>query len=193
MAEHSIVHGMDLDQLEAFRSAQAADPISLGLEAVGSWEGHSGRSTVHVGPYTLGGDRIDRKTRHYTFSYGAWREVEEALGFVGPTDRIEPVEMALTAIAACLTNSIALNAPRHGIDIECLEIKVSCEVDPSVLLEIKGPEDHTSCMPKISSEVVVKGDVTDDQLAEIKRLIKYSPVHGLIEYANTCESQVRRA
>ena len=187
------VTGMDLDKLEAFRSAIKESPVILGLEARGIWEGHSGRSTVHIGPYELGGERIDRETRHYTIPYGAWREVEEAVGFEGPTDRAEPVEMALGAIAACLCNSIALNAPRNGIKLEGLEINVRTEIDPSVLFEVKGPESHTSCMPKIVSEVKVKGDISDDQLDTIKRLISYSPVHGMIEYANTVESRVTRA
>ena len=187
------VTGMDLDKLEAFRSAIKESPVILGLEARGIWEGHSGRSTIHIGPYELGGERIDRETRHYTIPYGAWREVEEAIGFEGPTDRAEPVEMALGAIAACLCNSIALNAPRNGIKLEGLEINVRTDIDPSVLFEVKGPESHTSCMPKIVSEVKVKGDISDDQLDTIKRLISYSPVHGMIEYANTVESRVTRA
>ncbi len=186
------VTGMDLDKLEAFRSAIKESPIILGLHAKGIWEGHSGRSTIHIGPYELGGEHIDRETRHYTIPYGAWREVEEAIGFEGPTDRVEPVEMALGAIAACLVNSIALNAPRNGINLEGLEVNVHTDIDPSVLFEVKGPESHTSCMPKIVSEVKVKGDISDDQLEEIKRLISYSPVHGMIEYANTVESSVTR-
>ncbi|MDJ0957922.1 MAG: OsmC family protein [Arenicellales bacterium] len=186
------VTGMDLDKLEAFRSAIKESPVVLGLEARGIWEGHSGRSTIHIGPYEIGDERIDRETRHYTIPYGAWREVEETIGFEGPTDRAEPVEMALGAIAACLCNSIALNAPRHGINLEGLEINVRTDIDPSVLFEVKGPESHTSCMPKIVSEVKVKGDITDDQLETIKRLIHYSPVHGMIEYANKVESEVTR-
>ncbi len=192
MAEINVVNGMDIEKLEAFRQSLESDPVILGLSAMGIWEGHSGRSTVHIGPYVLGGDRIDRSTRHYTIPYGAWREVEEAIGFVGPTDRMEPVEMALSAIAACLTNSIALNAHRHGIKLDGLEIKVSCDIDPSVLFEVRGPEAHTSCMPKITSEVKVKGDLTEEQLETIERLVHYSPVHGLIEYANTVESIVTR-
>jgi uncharacterized OsmC-like protein len=184
---------MDLDKLEAFRSALKESPVVLGLEARGIWEGHSGRSTIHIGPFELGGERIDRETRHYTIPYGAWREVEEAIGFEGPTDRAEPVEMALGAVAACLCNSIALNAPRNGIKLEGLEVDVHTDIDPSVLFEVKGPESHTSCMPKIVSEVKVKGDISDDQLDTIKRLISYSPVHGMIEYANTVESRVTRA
>lgn len=187
------VTGMDLDKLEAFRSALKESPVVLGLEARGIWEGHSGRSTIHIGPYELGGERIDRETRHYTIPYGAWREVEEAIGFEGPTDRAEPVEMALGAVAACLCNSIALNAPRNGINLEGLEVNVRTDIDPSVLFQVKGPESHTSCMPKIVSEVKVKGDITDEQMETIKELVSYSPVHGMIEYANTVESRVSRA
>ena len=188
----TIKSGMDLEKLEAFRTALSENPVILGLEARGVWEGHSGRSTVHIGPYELGGERIERDTRHYTIPYGAWTEVEEAIGFVGPTDRAEPVEMALGAVAACLCNSIALNAPRNGIDLDGLEINVRADVDPSVLFEVKGPESHTSCIPKIVTEVKVKGDISDEQLETIKRLIHYSPVHGMVEYANTVESHVTR-
>jgi uncharacterized OsmC-like protein len=187
-----IVNGMDLDKLEGFRKEISKRTVDLGLEATGIWEGPTGRSTVHIGPYELNGKRIDRPTRHYTLPYGAWREVEEVLGFVGPTDRLEPVEMALSAVAACLTNSIALNAPRHGIELEGLEIKVSCNLDPSVLFEVKHPTEHTSCMPKITSDITVKGDLTDEQLEVIKGLAEYSPVHGMIAMANTCETNVSR-
>ena len=189
----NIVQGMDLEKLEEFRSSLEKDPVVLGLEVRGIWEGHSGRSTVHIGPYNLGGTKIDRPTRHYTFPYGAWREVEEVLGFEGPTDRVEPVEMALSAVAACLTNSIALNAPRHGIKLEGLEVNVSCELDPSVLFEVKKPEDHTSCMPKVTSKIKVKGDISPEQLETIERLVHYSPVHGMLAYANKMEAVVSKS
>ena len=192
MTEVNIVHGMDIGKLEAFRQSLKENPVNLGLEVKGIWEGHSGRSTVHIGPYAINGQRIDRSTRHYTVPYGAWKEVEESVGFIGPTDRAEPVEMALSAVAACLANSIALNAHRHGIDLEGLEIKVSCNVDPSVLFEVKGPESHTSCIPKITSEVTVKGDISDEQMEIIDRLVHHSPVHGMIEYANKVESVIKR-
>ncbi len=63
---------------------------------------------------------------------------------------------------------------------------------PSVLFEVKGPESHRSCMPKIVTEVKVKGDITDEQIETIERLIHYSPVHGMVEYGNTVESSVTR-
>ncbi len=187
-----VINGMDLEKLEAFRSALKENPIILGLEARGVWEGHSGRSTVHIGRYKLGDELIDRETRHYTIPYGAWREVEDAIGFVGPTDRVEPVEMALGAIAACLINSIALNAPRHNINLEELEIEVHSDIDPSVLFEVKGPDAHASCMPKITTEVKVKGDISDEQLRKIEELVHYSPVHGMVEFSNKTETHVSR-
>ena len=187
------VKGMDLDKLQAFRPSIKANPVSLGLEARTIWEGHSGRSTVHIGPYSLNGQRVERETGHYTIPYGAWREVEDVIGFEGPTDRVEPVDMALGAVAACLVNSISLNAPRNGIDLEGLDVKVSADVDPSVLFEVKWPEQHTSCIPKISTEIQVKGNLTDEQIKTIERLARYSPVHGMIEYANHTETRVIRS
>lgn len=189
----NIVDGMDLEKLEAFRDSLKTNPVTLGLEAIGFWEGHSGRSTVHIGPFKMVDQRIDRPTRHYTFAYGAWKEIEEGVGFVGPTDRAEPVEMALGALAACLASSIALNAPRHGIKLESLEVKVSCNLDPSVLFEVKGPESHNTCMSNITTEARVRGDITDQQLKTIERLLHHSPVMGLIERVNKVESNVTRA
>jgi uncharacterized OsmC-like protein len=48
-------------------------------------------------------------------------------------------------------------------------------------------------MPKITTEVKVKGDITDEQLQTIHDLVHYSPVHGMVEYANTVEAKVVRA
>jgi uncharacterized OsmC-like protein len=189
----TIVNGMDLDKLEAFRKSLNGRPVTLGLQAMGIWEGHSGRCTVHIAPYRLGDQRIERLTRHYTIAYGGWREVEEAIGFVGLTDRAEAVEMALGALAACVTTSIAFNAPRHGIKLEGIEIKTSCNLDPSVLFEVKGPEFQPTCMSKITIEVKIKGDVTDEQLKTVEHLVHHSPVFGLIECAHEVRSSVGKA
>ena len=193
MAQGEIVNGMDLAKLEAFRTSLKEDPITLGLEVRGTWEGHSGRSTVHIGPYRLGSDRIDRSTRHYTVAYGAWREVEDALGFVGPTDRAEPVEMALAATAACLINSISFNTARLEIDTEDIEINVRTTVDPPVLFAVKGPEQHGSCLGKIEYDVKIKGDVSDEDLVTIKKLCAHSPVHGMMAESIECDGEVTRA
>ncbi len=185
MAEGKIVAGVDTGKLEEFRSAQQKDPVTLGLKAKALWEGEMGRAIVHIGPYKLNGDNIDRPTRQYTTAYGAWKEVEEAVGMVGPTDRQEPVEMALGAMAACVVNSITWNAHRHGIKLDDLEVTVSTDVNPDVLFELRGPEEHTSCMPNLRAEIKVKGEgLTPEKLEIIKKLAEHSPVDGLVAQAN---------
>ena len=48
-------------------------------------------------------------------------------------------------------------------------------------------------MPKITTEVRVKGDISDEQVKKIEELARYSPVHGMVEYANHTETKVIRA
>lgn len=184
-SNNGIVNGVDTAKLEEFRKSLDKDPVSLGLEAKAVWDGEMGRSTVHIGPFSLNNDRIDRPTRQYTVSYGAWREVEEAIGAIGPTDREEPVEMALGAMASCIVNAITFNAYRHGIDLDDIQVSVSTDVDPSVLFEMKGPESHNACMQNLRADIKVKGDnLTPEKLETIKRLAELSPVDGLISQAN---------
>ena len=191
----TVRQGVDIDKLESFRSVLESNPekIRLHLEAKAIYEGQAGRSLVHVGPYSLDDMDVDRPTRHYTFPFGAWKEVEETIGVEGPADRMEPVEMALAATAACLINSITFNAARLGIDTEGLEISVRSTVDPRVLFAVKEPTEHKACMGTIEYDVKVTGDVSDEELETIHNLCKYSPVHGLMAEAIEVSGNVVRA
>ncbi len=191
----TVRQGVDIDKLESFRSLLEGNPekIRLHLEAKAIYEGQAGRSLVHVGPFSLDDMAVDRPTRQYTFPFGAWKEVEETIGVQGPTDRMEPVEMALAATAACLINSITFNAARLGIDTAGLEISVRSTVDPRVLFAVKEPSEHKACMGTIEYDVKVTGDVSDEELETIHNLCKYSPVHGLMAEAIEINGKVVRA
>ena len=191
----TIRQNVNIEKLENFRSFLKDNPDKgkLHLQVKAIYEGQAGRSMVHVGPYSLDDAKIDRPTRHYTFPFGAWREVEELTGMEGPTDRMEPVEMALAATAACLINSITYNAARLGIDTDGLEITVRSSVDPRVLFGIKEPEDHKSCLGAIEYDVKVTGDVSDDDLETIERLCRHSPVHGMMSEEIKISGEVMRA
>ncbi len=186
---------VDIDKLESFRTflGENPDKVRLHLEAKAVYEGQAGRSLVHIGKYGLDDEEIDRPTRHYTFPFGAWKEVEEVLGVEGPTDRMEPVEMALAATAACLINSVSFNAARLGIDTEGMEISVRSTINPRVLFAIMEPEDHKQCLGAIEYDVKVTGDVSDEDLATIKKLCDYSPVRGMMTENITVNGQVTRA
>ena len=101
--------------------------------------------------------------------------------------------VALAAIAACLINSITLNAARLEIDTEGLEITVKSTVDPRVLFAIKKPEDHRACLGTLEYDVKVNGKVSDEEIETIKDLCRYSPVHGLIAEAINVSGRVSRA
>lgn len=186
---------LNIEKHEQFRNYLIDNPekARLSLECKAVYEGQAGRSTVHVGPFSLDGDKVDRSTRHYTFPFGAWREVEDLIGHEGPTDRIEPVEMAIAATAACLINSISFNAARLGMDTEGLEINVRTTVNPRVLFAIMGPEEHGSCLGKIEYDVKVSGNVSDEDLVTIKQLCKHSPVHGMMTESISVDGTVARA
>ncbi len=191
----TVRQGVNVEKLEAFRGFLAENPDKgqLGLEVKAVYEGQAGRSTVHVGKYEIDGDTIDRDTRHYTFPFGAWREVEELLGVEGPTDRMEPVEMALAATAACVVNAQTYNSTRLGIDTEGVEVTIREKVDPRVLFALREPTEHTSCLGGLDIDVKVHGDVSDDELATLSNLAVYSPVYGLIAEPVAVNHQVTRA
>jgi uncharacterized OsmC-like protein len=191
----TIRQNVDVDKLEEFRNFLADNPekARLHLEAKAIYEEQAGRSTVHIGPFAVDDQKIDRATRHYTFPFGAWREVEELIGVPGATDRMEPVEMTLAAVAACLINSISFNAARLDIDTEGMEINVRTTVDPRVLFALKGPEEHGTCIGTIAYDVQVKGDVSDEELETIRDLCRYSPVYGMMSEKINLVSNLARA
>ena len=191
----TLKHNVDMEKLEGFRTFLADNPdkAKLRLKARAVYEGQAGRSTVHVGPFAVDGVAVDRETRHYTFPFGAWREVEELLGVAGATDRMEPVEMTLAATAACLINAISYNAARMGIKADGLEIRVETTVDPRVLFAIKGPDQHRACLGTLEYEVKVKGDVSDEDIQTIHQLCEHSPVHGMIAEPIDIAGRVVRA
>ena len=191
----TIKQNIDVEKLEGFRTFLKDNPekVRLSLEAKAIYEGQVGRCLVHIGKYGLDEDVIDRPTRQYTFPFGAWKEVEDVLGVEGPTDRMEPVEMALAATAACLINSVSFNAVRMGIDAEDMEITVRSKVDPRVLFAVKDPMEHSNCLGAIEYEVKVSGDVSDEDLETIHQLCQHSPVHGMMAEPLEMDGRVSRA
>jgi len=94
--------GLDLRKFRDFCTFAEQNPadVMFELEATGVAKGRAVHTLATTGAYTLGGQRIDRIARRYSYHFGAHREVEEALGLVDPTDREEVVEVALAALSA---------------------------------------------------------------------------------------------
>lgn len=180
-----VKHGVDTEQFQAFIDWLEDNPESgfLTLRSEGFYDGVVGRSTVHIGPYDLDEETIERPTRHYTIQYGAWKEIEAEGGYVGPTDRIEPVETTLSALNACLQVAVSINALRHGYDFDDIHVNVEAVVDPRVLFGVNDVGE--SCLQTIRADIEVEGeDLDEEDVEHIKSMAKRSPVHELVSDEN---------
>ena len=124
VAAATTLPGFDREKLEGFVAYATENPndVILSLESKTYWESHGGSTLAKVGPWALAGQRIDKPTRDFSIQYGAWKEVEGAIGIPGASDRLEPVEGALSALCACMNWAICINAARQGVTFDKLAI-----------------------------------------------------------------------
>lgn len=193
----TVRQGLDLEALRGFTQFARESPsdVQFGFEAVGEYEGRAVHTTTTTGPYTLGGERIDRLARRYTRHYGAHREVEAALGFVDPTDREEVIEAVLAALTGCVNAAVSTSALVRGIELERLTTTVSVRWDPAVFLHLAEPE-HDGAPARqfrdLRVELVVAADgLTDDDLDYLRRSVGRSAVYSLISTANASTPVIR--
>jgi uncharacterized OsmC-like protein len=175
--------GVDTETFEGFAefAAENPDAVQLGLSASSTYEGTCAHSLAKIDSYTLGGETIARDTREYTIPYGGWREVLDTAGWVGATDRVEPVEAALSALASCINVGITINAVAHGVEIEHLRTRVRTDFDPGVLFSLQDLGDADGVFENLTAEVEIESpDLDKDQIDEWARR---APVYTLVSLA----------
>ena len=183
-------HGVDRETLASFADHAGENPedVQLGLEADATYEGTCAHSLASIDSYELGGETIDRPTREYTIPYGGWREVLEAGGWVGATDRMEPVEVACSALAACINVGISINAVAHGVDIDSLETTVRTDFDPAVLFGLADLEEAEGVFENLTVSIAVTGDDVDEDM--IDEWARRAPVYTLVSLDQDVEMTV---
>jgi len=188
--DQQTAHGVDLETLEGFAAHAAENPeaVQLGLGASATYEGTAAHSLAKVDSYELGGETIARDTREYTIPYGGWKEVLDAGGWVGATDRLEPIEAALSALAACINVGITINAAANDVDIDHLQTRVRTDFDPAVLFSLTELKEADSVFENLTAEVEIDGEDLDrDQIDEWARR---APVYTLVSLAQDIEMTV---
>ena len=183
-------HGIDLETLEGFAEHAAENPeaVQLGLGASATYEGTAAHSLAKIDSYELGSETIARETREYTIPYGGWKEVLDAGGWIAPIDRLEPVEAALSALAACINVGITINAAANDVAIEHLQTRVRTDFDPAVLFSLKELKEADSAFENLTVEVEIDGeDLDQDQIDEWARR---APVYTLTSLAQDVEVAV---
>jgi hypothetical protein len=191
--------GLDVQKFRNFCAFAKKNPadVMFGLEATGVAEGRAVHTLATTGAYILGGQRIDRIARRYSYHFGAHKEVEDALGVVDPTDREEVVEVALAALTGCINAVVSVSAAVRGLDLETLQTDVRISWDPAVFLHLKDveedgePVDHFG---DLKVELTITGErLCADDIAFIKKTVQRSAIFNLITLSHNHEIDVRVA
>lgn len=188
----SSIPGFNIAKLDEFSKHAQANPndVLLGLEAKSIWEGSAIQNLGKIGPWQMAGQTINKTTRDYSIQFGAWKEVQEAIGIEGANDRIEPMEAALAGMASCVSTAITINAARQGISFDGLEVTARAKVDPRVLLGITDVEESQSCLKSVDVDIKVEGDLTDEEREAILVMAERSPVHAMVSGPNNINTRV---
>ena len=175
------ISGIDARQIEAFNKEYGKSPKSftLGLEARSIWEGRGLGNLGKVGPWKLGTSAMKKPSRDFSVQLGSWQEVGDALGVEGADDRIEPVEASLLALCSCVTEAIALNCARTGVDLQGLEVKANLDVDPGPIVGAKEPEDWTKSLKSVRLDVTANGKFSQRDKTMVEEGAARSPVHHI--------------
>ncbi|MFN2237274.1 MAG: OsmC family protein [Anaerolineales bacterium] len=104
---------------------------------------------------------------------------------IGPN----PVEYALTALAACVTSALVYHAAAKGIKLNAVESRIEGDIDLRGFLGIS--DDVRRGYENIRIYYKIDADVPDEQLEELVRMgTKYSPVFDTITNPVTVTAQL---
>lgn len=184
--------GVDRDTYREFLEWVGEEPDEAKMEyrARGVGEDVLARTTATVGEWQLGGEEMGQD-RDHELHYGVPEEIETAVGSADPTDRIEAVETALSALTACINGTIQFNALREGMDVQEVETSVSISVDPQVLFGHADADRASEMLGEPAIEVEIHGDDLDD--ADREKLADYyrrSPVFDMLTSPHPTEPSV---
>lgn len=191
--ESRVRHGIDLAEFHEFVEYATENPgdVQFELGARSLYEGRLFHSLAKIDGYTLGDDEIERETREYTLPLGAWKEVEDVSGFIDPTDRMEPIEVALAALTGCLNVAVGITALANDIDVDNLETTVRLDFDPRVILLIHDVDRSDETFGDVRIGIEVSGEnLTDEEADVLAAGARRSPVWNLMRLAHEMEPVV---
>jgi len=184
------VKNINAKQIEGFTKEYqlAPDKYLLGIEAKTIWEGQGLGNLGKIGPWSLGGKQVSKPTRDFSVQLGSWQEVGEAIGIDRSSDRIEPVEAALTGLCACVSEAITVNCARTNVKLEGLEVSAHLEVDPGPIVGAKDPKEWDASLKSVKVDVTAHGEFSAEDKKVIEDGATRSPVHHIFSRALQMDS-----
>ena len=180
------VNGVDLDRLFGTIDHISADPslARFQFRARNQWiDGGHSRTTIKE--FYGAGQEDTSRTEPFVL------DADEPPVLLGENQAPNAPEYLLQALAACLTGTIVYHAAARGIALDGLECTIEGDVDLHGFL---GLDD--SVRPGYENIRVAfraTGDFDDEQLAELARLTRYSPVRDIVSNPVPVAIDVARA
>lgn len=136
---------------------------------------------VHSGPkYRVHARRIDA---HGSIAKAKEAEIALDTDLAGRRDAMNPVELLLSALAACMLKGIERVTPMLHFQIEAAEVRLEAE-----------RQDAPPKLTGIRYEIVVKSDETDQRLDLLHRnILKYGTISNTVSAAVPLDGTLRRA
>jgi len=182
----SIVNGVDLDRLSATIDAVTTDPALARFQfrAHNHWiDGGYSRTTIQ--DFYGAGQEDTTRTAPFTV------DTDEPPVLLGENRAPNTAEYVLHALAACLSGTIVYHAAARGITLEGLETTIDGDLDLRGFLGL-----DSTVRPgyqQIRVTLKARGDLDDQQLAELADLIRYSPVRDIVSNPVPVAVDVARA
>jgi len=185
MTEKKGVNGVDVDKLfETINAVKDAPVIAkFKFRANNKWiKGGYNRTTIK-NFYGTQKDHIHDKPFEL--------DADEPPLLLGEDNGPNPVEYALTALAACVTTSIVYHAAAKGIKLNSVESRLEGDIDLRGFLGLS--EDVPRGYKEIRMYFKIDADVPDEKLQELVQLgPTYSPVFDTITRAVPVSVQLEK-
>ncbi len=185
--EPTIVKGLDVTRFRAMTEELRVHPEYADVEfrARAESENIVYHSTVRMGPFSISGKEYGQ-TRDHILHLGVPVELQGEV--VSPVDRIEPVELALAAMADCVTGTIAVYAATNGIELDKIRTSVRAPLSLLVFAGVKDLDQRNEIYGQISIDVELEGrNLTEADREFLSTQAMRSPAFNLIALAHDIE------
>jgi len=185
MTEKKGLNGVDVDKLfETINAVKTAPVIAkFKFRANNKWIKGGHNRTIIKNFYGTQKDHIHDKPFEL--------DADEPPLLLGEDNGPNPVEYALTALAACVTTSIVYHAAAKGIKLNAVESRLEGDIDLRGFLGLS--KDVPRGYKEIRMYFKIDADVPDEKLQELVQLgPTYSPVFDTITRAVPVSVQLEK-